>query len=91
MNQSPALQSPPPVKKSNKKGIVIGVIVLVLCGSCFVLAGMAAAGYCYFQNNNAGIGNIFKVLRIDFAWRGSYLDLPDAKKFAVKASFGFYF
>jgi len=40
---------------------------------------------------HAGIGNIFKVLRIDFAWRGSYLDLPDAKKFAVKASFGFYF
>lgn len=40
---------------------------------------------------HAGIGNIFKVLRIDFAWRGSYLDLPEAKKFAVKASFGFYF
>lgn len=40
---------------------------------------------------HAGIGNIFKVLRIDFAWRGSYLDLPDANKFAVKASFGFYF
>lgn len=40
---------------------------------------------------HAGIGNIFKVLRIDFAWRGSYLNLPDANKFAVKASFGFYF
>ncbi|MFC6098224.1 DUF5686 family protein [Flavobacterium qiangtangense] len=40
---------------------------------------------------HAGIGNIFKVLRIDFAWRGSYLDLPDANKFAVKASFGFHF
>lgn len=40
---------------------------------------------------HAGIGNIFKVLRIDFAWRGSYLNLPDAHKFAVKASFGFYF
>ncbi|HEU4496414.1 MAG TPA: DUF5686 family protein [Flavobacterium sp.] len=40
---------------------------------------------------HAGIGNIFKVLRIDFAWRGSYLDLPDANRFAVKASFGFYF
>ena len=38
-----------------------------------------------------GIGNIFKVLRIDFAWRGSYLDIPDANKFTVKASFGFYF
>lgn len=40
---------------------------------------------------NAGIGNIFKVLRIDFAWRGSYLSIPDANKFTVKASFGFYF
>lgn len=40
---------------------------------------------------HAGIGNIFKVLRIDFAWRGSYLNMPDANKFAVKASFGFYF
>jgi len=40
---------------------------------------------------HAGIGNIFKVIRIDFAWRGSYLDMPDANKFAVKASFGFYF
>ncbi|NBL63855.1 carboxypeptidase-like regulatory domain-containing protein [Flavobacterium sp. NST-5] len=40
---------------------------------------------------HAGIGNIFKVLRIDFAWRGNYLHLPDANKFAVKASFGFYF
>ncbi|THD33337.1 DUF5686 and carboxypeptidase-like regulatory domain-containing protein [uncultured Flavobacterium sp.] len=40
---------------------------------------------------HAGIGNIFKVLRIDFAWRGNYLDLPDANKFTVKASFGFYF
>ena len=40
---------------------------------------------------NAGIGNIFKVLRIDFAWRGSYLNIPDANKFTVKAAFGFYF
>ena len=40
---------------------------------------------------HAGVGNIFKVLRIDFAWRGSYLDIPDANRFTVKASFGFYF
>ncbi|MEZ0005993.1 hypothetical protein ABH942_001356 [Flavobacterium sp. 28YEA47A] len=40
---------------------------------------------------HAGIGNIFKVLRVDFAWRGNYLNLPDANKFTVKASFGFYF
>jgi len=40
---------------------------------------------------SAGIGNIFKVFRIDFSWRGNYLDAPDAQKFAVKGSFGFYF
>jgi hypothetical protein len=40
---------------------------------------------------NAGVGNIFKVLRIDCAWRGSYLEMPNARKFAVRASFGFYF
>jgi hypothetical protein len=40
---------------------------------------------------NAGIGNIFKVFRIDFSWRGNYLDMPDAHKFAIKGSFGFYF
>ena len=38
-----------------------------------------------------GIGNIFKVLRIDFNFRGNYLDLPDARKFGVTGSFGFYF
>lgn len=40
---------------------------------------------------HAGIGNIFKVFRIDFAWRGSYLDMPDANKFTVKGVFGFHF
>ena len=40
---------------------------------------------------HAGVGNIFKVFRIDFAWRGSYLNLPDANKFAIKGVFGFHF
>jgi len=40
---------------------------------------------------SAGVGNIFKLLRVDFSWRGSYLEMPDANKFAVKISFGFYF
>ncbi|MFP9099440.1 DUF5686 family protein [Flavobacterium sp. RHBU_24] len=40
---------------------------------------------------HAGVGNIFKVFRIDFCWRGSYLNIPDANKFAVKGSFGFFF
>ncbi len=40
---------------------------------------------------SAGIGNIFKVFRIDFAWRGNYLNTPGANNFTVKGSFGFNF
>ncbi|HNP33430.1 MAG TPA: DUF5686 family protein [Flavobacterium sp.] len=40
---------------------------------------------------NAGIGNIFKVFRLDFAWRGDYRDLPGASNFTIKGEFGFYF
>lgn len=40
---------------------------------------------------SVGIGNIFKVFRIDCSWRGNYRNLPDANKFAIKGSFGFYF
>lgn len=41
-----------------------------------------------------GVGNIFKVFRIDFNFRGNYKDPvlnPDARKFGVTGSFGFYF
>jgi Family of unknown function (DUF5686)/CarboxypepD_reg-like domain len=40
---------------------------------------------------NAGIGNIFKVFRIDFAWRGNYRDQPGGNNFTIKGSFGFNF
>ncbi|WP_159021802.1 DUF5686 family protein [Formosa sp. L2A11] len=38
-----------------------------------------------------GIGNIFKVFRIDFNFRGNYLENPNARNFGVTGSFGFYF
>lgn len=38
-----------------------------------------------------GIGNIFKVLRIDFNFRGNYLTTPDARPFSVTGTFGFDF
>ncbi|SDB57029.1 CarboxypepD_reg-like domain-containing protein [Flavobacteriaceae bacterium MAR_2010_188] len=38
-----------------------------------------------------GVGNIFKILRIDVNFRGNYKDLPDARNFGVTGSFGFYF
>lgn len=40
---------------------------------------------------SAGIGNIFKVFRLDFAWRANYRDIPDTNNFTIKGSFGFYF
>lgn len=44
-----------------------------------------------YYEYSAGIGNIFKVMRIDGAWRGSYFDVPDARKFTIRVGFGFYF
>ena len=38
-----------------------------------------------------GVGNIFKVFRLDFNFRGNYLDNPDARKFGITGSFGFHF
>lgn len=38
-----------------------------------------------------GIGNIFKVLRIDFNFRGNYFDNEDARSFGVTGAFVFEF
>lgn len=39
---------------------------------------------------NIGLGN-FRIFRIDFNWRGNYLDRPDISKFGIKAGFQFSF
>lgn len=44
-----------------------------------------------YYEYSAGIGNIFKVMRIDGAWRGNYFNIPDARKFTIRVGFGFYF
>lgn len=38
-----------------------------------------------------GVGNIFKVFRIDANFRGNYLNLPNARPFSITGSFGFGF
>ncbi|WP_419212496.1 DUF5686 family protein [Maribacter sp. X9] len=38
-----------------------------------------------------GIGNIFKVFRLDFNFRGNYLDNPEARPFGITGTFGFVF
>ncbi|MFH4968618.1 DUF5686 family protein [Gaetbulibacter sp. M240] len=47
-----------------------------------------------YYEYSLGVGNIFKVFRIDFNFRGNYKDpilYPNARKFGVTGSFGFYF
>lgn len=44
-----------------------------------------------YYEYSVGIGNIFNIFRIDFNFRGNYLDNPDARKFGVTGVFGFYF
>lgn len=44
-----------------------------------------------YYEYSVGIGNIFKVFRIDFSWRGNYKDVPNANNFAIKGAFGFHF
>jgi hypothetical protein len=47
-----------------------------------------------YYEYSIGVGNIFKVFRLDFNFRGNYLNSqtnPDARKFGITGSFGFYF
>lgn len=44
----------------------------------------------FYWEYNAGIGNIFKVFRIEFAWRGSYIT-SQTTNFGIKGAFGFHF
>lgn len=44
-----------------------------------------------YYEYSIGVANIFKVLRIDFNFRGNYLDIPEARRFGITGSFGFFF
>lgn len=44
-----------------------------------------------YYEYSVGIGNIFKIFRIDFNFRGNYLDTPGARPFGVTGTFGFSF
>lgn len=44
-----------------------------------------------YYEYSVGVGNIFKVFRIDFNFRGNYLDTPGARNFGITGSFGFNF
>jgi len=40
---------------------------------------------------SVGVGNIFKIFRLDFNFRGNYFDHPGARNFGITGSFGFVF
>ncbi|MGO4912832.1 DUF5686 family protein [Leeuwenhoekiella sp. W20_SRS_FM14] len=44
-----------------------------------------------YYEYSVGVGNILKILRIDFNFRGNYLDVPDARKFGVTGALEFSF
>lgn len=44
-----------------------------------------------YYEYSVGVGNIFKIFRLDFNFRGNYLENPDARKFGITGTFGFYF
>ncbi|TYB73942.1 carboxypeptidase-like regulatory domain-containing protein [Bizionia saleffrena] len=89
----------PLLKKYNLRAIVgfRGVIGDISEGN----RALNASGLTYVAPNkeayyeySVGIGNIFKIFRLDFNFRGNYLneDLnPEARPFGVTGSFGFYF
>jgi len=59
-------------------------------GAPFIYRGPEDIYYEY----SVGIGNIFRVFRLDFNFRGNYLDKaqnPDARRFGVTGTFGFSF
>jgi hypothetical protein len=44
-----------------------------------------------YYEYSVGIGNIFRIFRIDFNFRGNYLENPEARPFSVTGTFGFSF
>ncbi len=44
-----------------------------------------------YYEYSVGVGNIFKIFRLDFTFRGNYFENPGARRFGVTGSFGFEF
>jgi hypothetical protein len=65
-------------------------IALNTTGNPFEIPLIAPNDEMYYEYS-VGVGNIFKILRIDFNFRGNYLDNPDARRFGITGSFGFSF
>ncbi|MBC2846344.1 DUF5686 and carboxypeptidase-like regulatory domain-containing protein [Winogradskyella flava] len=65
-------------------------IALSTTGNAIEFPLVAPDSRVYYEYS-IGVANIFKVLRLDFNFRGNYLDNPGARRFGITGSFGFYF
>ena len=73
------------------RGIVGGLSPENTQLSTFLREGNAAAPTKPYYEYYVGVDNIFKLLRINFIFRGNYLDIPGATKFGIKGGVNFYF
>ncbi|MFS4417723.1 DUF5686 family protein [Maribacter sp. 2307ULW6-5] len=51
---------------------------------------LAPSDHIYYEYS-FGVGNIFRIFRVDFNFRGNYLEHPEARPFGVTGTFGFSF
>ena len=82
----------PTIVNYNTKTSVVGQLCLaslLLCSEN--IRAYAGAPTKPYYEYHIGVDNIFKILRIDFVFRGNYLDVPGATKFGIKGGIGFYF
>ena len=64
---------------------------IALSAPASTLTPLQAPSDSIYYEYSFGIGNIFRVFRIDFNFRGNYLDSPNARPFAIRGTFGFSF
>jgi len=64
---------------------------IALSGPATINTPLRAPSEKIYYEYSFGIGNIFKIFRIDFNFRGNYLDNPDVRPFGVTGTFGFNF
>ncbi|MBU3010575.1 DUF5686 and carboxypeptidase regulatory-like domain-containing protein [Polaribacter vadi] len=65
-------------------------IALNTTGNNFEIPLIAPDSEPYYEYS-VGVSNIFKILRVDFNFRGNYLEKPDARNFGITAGLRFKF
>ncbi len=85
----------PLIKKLNLRAVVGARAVIGSVSDSNI--AMNASSFMYnspekpYWEYHVGVDNIFKLLRIDFVFRGNYRTIPNATNFAIKGGINFYF